>query len=171
MIAPIPKDSTKDKRIPLNYRGISLLSVVRKLYSAVLNNRLLGYLEDERLLTEEQNGFRRKRSCEDHVYSACTLIRNTLISKKETFGVFIDFQIAFDFVDRNVLLYKLLSNGMNGKFYNSIKSILSDTSACVKLNGILTDSFPVLSGVRQGDSSSPMTFAFLLMILLMDLMN
>ena len=160
MIAPIPKDSTKDKRIPLNYRGISLLSVVSKLYSAVLNNRLLGYLEDERLLAEEQNGFRRKRSCEDHVYSACTLIRNRLISKKETFGVFIDFQKAFDFVDRNVLLYKLLSNGINGKFYNSIKSILSDTSACVKLNGKLTDSFPVLSGVRQGDSSSPTIFAF-----------
>ena len=52
MIAPIPKDSTKDK--PLNYRGISLLSVVSKLYSAELNNRLLGYLEDERLLAEEQ---------------------------------------------------------------------------------------------------------------------
>ena len=63
--------------------------------------------------------FRRKRSCEDHVYSACTLIRNRLISKKETFGVFIDFQKAFDFVNRNVLLYKLLSNGINGKFYNS----------------------------------------------------
>ena len=68
MIAPIPKDSTKDKRIPLNYRGISLLSVVSKLYSAVINNRFLNYLEDENLLAEEQNGFRRKRSCEDHVH-------------------------------------------------------------------------------------------------------
>ena len=107
MISPIPKDSTKDKRIPLNYRGISLLSVVSKLYSAVLNNRFLNYLEDENLLAEEQNGFRRKRSCEDHVYSACTLIRNRLLQKKDTFGVFIDFQKAFDYVDRNVLLYKL----------------------------------------------------------------
>ena len=67
MITPIPKDATKDKRIPLNYRGISLLSVVSKLYSAVLNNRLLIYLEDEHLLADEQNGFRRNRSCEDHV--------------------------------------------------------------------------------------------------------
>ena len=50
MISPVPKDSTKDKRIPLNYRGISLLSVVGKLYSAVLNNRFLNYLEDENLL-------------------------------------------------------------------------------------------------------------------------
>ena len=57
MIAPIPKDSTKDKRIPLNYRGISLLSVVSKLYLAVINNRFFNYLEDENLLAEEQNGF------------------------------------------------------------------------------------------------------------------
>ena len=40
------------------------------------------------------------------------------------------------------------------------KSMLSDTSACVKLNGMLTDWFPVSSGVRQGDSSSPTIFAF-----------
>ena len=53
-----------------------------------------------------------------------------------------------------------LSNGINGKFYNSVKSMLSDTSACVKLNGMLTDWFPVSSGVRQGDSSSPTIFAF-----------
>ena len=160
MIAPIPKDSTKDKRIPLNYRGINLLSVVSKLYSSAINNRFLNYLEDENLLAEEQHGFCRKRSCEDHVYSACTPIRNRLSQKKDTFGVYIDFKKAFDYVDRNVLLYKLLSSGINGKFYNSVKSMLSDTSACVKLNGILTDWFPVSSGVRQGDSSSPTIFAF-----------
>ena len=57
--------------------------------------------------------------------------------------MFIDFQKEFDYVDRNVLLFKLLSNGINGKFYNSVTSILSDTSACVKLNGMLTDWFPV----------------------------
>ena len=117
-------------------------------------------MENNRLLAEEQNGFRKNRSCEDHVFSACTLIRDRLKNKQDTFGVFIDFQKAFDFVDRDVLLYKLISNGIDGKFYNSIKSILSDTTSCVKLNGILTDWFPVLSGVRQGDSSSPTIFAF-----------
>lgn len=76
MITPIPKDATKIKGIPLNYRGKSLLSVVSKHYSAVLNNRPLNYLEDEHLLAEEQNGFRRNLSCEDHMHSACTLIRN-----------------------------------------------------------------------------------------------
>ena len=66
-------------------------------------------------------------------------------------------------------MYKLISNGIDGKFYNSIKSILSDTASCVKLNGILTDWFPVLSGVRQGDSSSPTIFAFYIDDLIEDL--
>jgi hypothetical protein len=160
MISPLPKDNTKDKRVPLNYRGISLLSVVSKLYSAVLNNRLLSYLEDNEKFAEEQNGFRPKRSCEDHVYSACTIIKNRLLKKQDTFGTFIDLQKAFDFVNRDVLLYKMLSNNIDGKFYNSIKAILSNTSSAIKLNGMLSDWFPTLSGVRQGDSSSPTIFAF-----------
>ena len=81
------------------------------------------------------------------------------------------FPKAFDYVDRNVLLYKLLSNGIDGKFYNSVKSILSDTSACVKLNGRLTDWFPVSSCVRKGDSSSPTIFAFFINDLISGLNN
>lgn len=159
-ITPIPKDVTKDKRIPLNYRGISLLSVVSKLYSSVLNDRLKKHLEDQELLVDEQNGFRPKRSCEDHLFTSCTIIRNRLLNKLDTFGTFIDIKKAFDFVDRDILLYNLLSNSINGKFYNSIKAILTDTSSCVKLNGMLTDWFPTLSGVKQGDSGLPTIFAF-----------
>lgn len=59
VICPIPKDTKADPRIPMNYRGISLLSTVSKLYSSVLNNRLLSYLEDNEILVDEQNGFRR----------------------------------------------------------------------------------------------------------------
>ncbi|MEW8545022.1 MAG: reverse transcriptase domain-containing protein, partial [Candidatus Thiodiazotropha sp.] len=98
VITPIPKDTTKDLRIPLNYRGISLLCAVSKLYSSVLNNRLLPYLEANGLLVEEQNGFRTDRSCQDHVYSACSIIRDRLSQKKSTFATFIDLQKAFDWL-------------------------------------------------------------------------
>ena len=53
IILPITKESTKDPRVPLNYRGISLLSCISKLYSSFLNNRLLSYLE----ANDGQNGF------------------------------------------------------------------------------------------------------------------
>ena len=57
IITSMLKDSTKAPRIPLNYRGLSLLCAVSKLYSSVLNNRLLPYLESNVLLVDEQNGF------------------------------------------------------------------------------------------------------------------
>ncbi|VDH95861.1 Hypothetical predicted protein [Mytilus galloprovincialis] len=69
IICPILKDKSSDKRIPLHYRGISLLSCVSKLYSGFINNRVSSYLEDNDLLSEEQNGFRKNRSCEDHIFT------------------------------------------------------------------------------------------------------
>ena len=111
------------------------------------------------MLVDEQNGFRSDRSCEDHVYTACIVVRNRLLNKKRTFATFLDIQKAFDFVDRDALLYRLLSSGIDGKFYNSLKAMFLDTTSCVKLNGMLTSWFPVSSGVWQGDSISPTTFA------------
>ncbi|XP_060597076.1 uncharacterized protein LOC132750994 isoform X1 [Ruditapes philippinarum] len=68
IICPILKDKSSDKRLPLNYRGVSLLSCVGKLYSSLINKRITFYLENENLLADEQNGFRRGRSCEDHIF-------------------------------------------------------------------------------------------------------
>lgn len=155
IIFPILKDSSTDKRLPLNYRGISLLSVIAKLYSAVLNNRLTLFLDAEDKLADEQNGFRKFRSCEDHIFSVCSILRN----RKSTFATFIDLQKAFDFVNRDMLLYKLLANGIDGNMYNAIKAMYSDTSACMQLNKDRTDWFSVNSGVRQGDNLSPTLFA------------
>ena len=56
LIVPIPKSSNKDSRIPLNYRGISLLCTSAKLYSSILNKRLISYLEENNSLVDEQNG-------------------------------------------------------------------------------------------------------------------
>ncbi|VDI40930.1 Hypothetical predicted protein [Mytilus galloprovincialis] len=72
IICPILKNG-KDYRDPLGYKGISLMSTVAKVFSQILNERLVRYLENNNLLSEEQNGFRRLRSCLDHIYSLCTI--------------------------------------------------------------------------------------------------
>ncbi len=58
IIKPIPKSKTNDPRIPLNYRGVNLLSCIYKTYSCIINNRLSSYLERYHLIEDEQNGFR-----------------------------------------------------------------------------------------------------------------
>ena len=75
IIKPIPKNALLDPRIPLNYRGISLQSTVYKLFSSLLNSRLMTFLEDNRIYADEQNGFRRYRSCLDHIFTLTSIIR------------------------------------------------------------------------------------------------
>ena len=60
-ISPIPKSATKDPYVPLNYRGISLISCMYKLYSGLINQRLASLMERDDLLVDEQNGFREGR--------------------------------------------------------------------------------------------------------------
>ena len=104
---------------------------LKTVYSALTNNRLTKYLEENELLSDEQNGFRSGRSCEDHVFTLNSIIMNN----PTVFATFIDLKKAFDFIDRNMLLYKLLLNNIDGKIYESIKTIYANTSACIRLNG------------------------------------
>lgn len=60
IIKPNPKSAKDDPCIPLNYRGISLLSTVYKIYSSILNARLSNFLETTEYLVDEQNGFRKQ---------------------------------------------------------------------------------------------------------------
>ena len=77
-ITPILKPN-KDKFKPLNHRGISLLSCVGKLYSALLTSRSTTYCEHDNLIADEQNGSKLGRSCTDHIYVLTSLICNRLI--------------------------------------------------------------------------------------------
>jgi hypothetical protein len=159
IITPIPKGGNKDKRVPLNYRGISLLNTSSKLYTSLLNHRLLSHLEQNDVLANEQNGFRPDRSCLDHVYTLTAIIRNRLALKKDTFTAFIDLQKAFDFVDRKLLLIKLLQYNIDAKIYFAIKALLQNTQSCIKLNNHFSEYFGVENGVRQGDPFSTTLFA------------
>ena len=69
MVNPIPKSKDNNPRVPLDYRGISLLSIVGKLYTSALSERISSYLEHNNKLSNEQNGFRPKRSCLDHIFT------------------------------------------------------------------------------------------------------
>ena len=105
-IIPIPKKD-KDARDPLQNRCITIVCCVAKIYSSILNKRLQKFLEANNILADEQNGFRAGRSCIDHIYVMCTILRNRKLLGKETFICFIDFKKAFDSVERNLLFFNL----------------------------------------------------------------
>jgi hypothetical protein len=169
IVYPIPKDRKNDARIPMNYRGISLLSTLSKVYTSLMNLRLQCFLEKGKILVDEQNGFRKKRSCQDHVFTLTSVVRNRKRQNLSTFSAFIDMRKAFDYVNRNLLLYKLLKTNVDGHMYNAIRALYQNTSACVQINEHFTGWFPTLSGVRQGDNLSPTLFSLFLNDLALEL--
>ncbi len=169
VIKPIPKSKSKDPRVPLNYRGINLLSNIYKAYSAIINKRLSNYLESNNLLEDVQNGFRKDRNCLDHIYVLYTIIKNRKNKSLDTFVSYIDFYKCFDLIDRNLLFFKLTQYGIDGKMYNTLKRMYSNTSSCVNINNNFTDWFVTQNGCRQGDVTSPTAFSIIINDLLKEL--
>ena len=158
VICPIPKSSTKDKRNPLDSRGISLIPSICKVYCSILNKRLSKWVENEHILSDCQYGFRRGRSTIDHLTSLTTIIECRKAQRKSTFAAFIDLRKAYDSIRRPMLWYKLRLSGVNGKLYNSIRALYADTTACIRLNNVHSEWFNVNSGLKQGCAMSPLLF-------------
>ncbi len=100
----------------------------------------------------------------DHFYALTNAVQNRLSVGQCTliFAAFIDIQNAFDWVDRDLLVYKLLCNNISGKIYQAINSLHAKTTSFVKLNGMCTDWFSTNTSIRQGDVISPTFFSILL---------
>ena len=159
IINPIPKSSTADQRDPLNYRGITMASSIYKLYCGILNCRLSKWAETNSKLVDPQNGFRKGRSCGDHLSTLSEIVNTRKQKGLSTFVSFVDFSKAFDRVDRNLLWLKLERMGVNGKFMCALKSIYRNVQCCVRINGVMSQWFPVKTGLKQGCLLSPLLFS------------
>ena len=160
IIVPIFKKG--DVRNPDNYRGISLLSCMCKLFTTALNVRLTAYADEEGLIGEEQAGFRSGYSTADHIFTLHAIIELYKAASKRLYCAFVDYKKAFDMVDRTALWAKLLDLGVDGKLMRVIVNLYQKAKAVVRVCGRLTDSFPCNIGVRQGESLSPLLFALFL---------
>lgn len=100
---------------PNNYRGIALLSVLGKVFTKVINNRLVQWAETENLQREEQAGFRRGYSTTDNIFVLQALIQKYISRKGGRFYVlFVEFSKAFDTIPHPQLFYQLLTKGLHG---------------------------------------------------------
>ncbi len=169
IIKPIPKSRSKDPRVPLNYRGINLLSSVYKGYGSIINKRLTSYLENNDLLEDVQNGFRHDRNCIDHIYVLYSIIKNRKNQSRDTFVAYVDFYKCFYIIDRNLLFFKLIEIGIYGKLYDTLKYMYTNTYSCININNKYTEFFRTTNGCRQGDVISPTAFSIIINGLLKEL--
>ena len=100
------------KRTVTNYRGITLLSCLGKLFTTVLNEPIKQYCDINEIIQENHTGFRMNYSTTNHIFSLKSLIDIFFKNKQKLFCAFVDYQKAFDTVWRKGLFYKLDKNGI-----------------------------------------------------------
>ena len=144
---------------PDNYRGITLLSDLGKLFTRVLNNRLESWAENYRIYVEAQNGFRKGRGTVDSVFVLHNVINEFMEKGNKLYTCFIDFSKAFDYVVHDNLWYKLLKSGIRGKIFNMLHSMYENIKTTVFCDGEKSEPFYCQLGVRQGECLSPFLFA------------
>ena len=156
-IVPVSKGA--DITLPSNYRGITILSCLAKLFNTLLNDRISNYLEKRKLLDEKQIGFKKGFRTTDHMFVLRTLIEKYTRNGK-LYACFIDFKKAFDSIDHTNLLYKLKQLDISSNIYHLIKDMYVNIGSTlyVKSGGFLSKSFKSYIGLRQGDVLSPNLF-------------
>ena len=131
-----------------NYRGISLLSIVGKVFARVILIRLQKLAE--RIYPESQCGFRAERSTIDMVFSLRQLQEKCREQHMPLYIAFIDLTKAFDLVSRYGLFKVLPKIGCPPKLQSMIASFHTDTKGTVQFNGSSSEPFEIRSGVKQG---------------------
>ena len=150
---------SRDPLPPENCRGITVLSCLGKLFTKLINTRILDYLESNDILSSSQFGFRQNCRTSDNLFILSTLIDKYVKTGKSTlYTCFIDFKQAFDRVWHEGLFLKLLRTGVNGNIYNVIKSMYANFDLQVKIDDQLSPKFSSVQGVRQDDNLSPTLF-------------
>ena len=147
---------------PDNYRGITLLSCLGKLFTACLSSRISNYMYKDGKIGVEQAGFRPDFSTMDHVFTLHAIIEYYKSIKGRVYCAFIDYSKAFDLIDRASLWSKMLKNGVNGKILSLIYNMYNKAKSCVKSGNKISEFFSCNMGVRQGENLSPILFAIYL---------
>ena len=156
----IPIFKKGDPKLTTNYRGVSLLSLVSKCYTSILNKRLVKWVEDNNKISEGQAGFRRGYSTTDHIFTLKAAIDKCFAKKGgKLYVCFVDLRLAFDSVQREPLFNILRQHGMNGKFMKAIVAMYQSVFSCVRLEDRTTDFFECPVGLRQGCILSPEFFS------------
>ena len=141
-----------------NYRPVSLLSVVSKVFEKLVNNRIVDHLEKCGLFSDFQYGFRSCRSTADLLTVVSDRIARAFNRSGATRAVALDISKAFDRVCHAGLLHKLKSYGISGQIFGLISSFLSNRQRRVVLNGKSSQECPVNAGVPQGSILGPTRF-------------
>lgn len=152
----IPLHKKDDARDPNNYRGVTLLNLVGKIYTRILNTRLYEIVKPA--ISPKQAGFVEDRNCIDQAYIVSQIVARYISSRKPAYLAFLDIVKAYDTVWREALWYKMDQLEVPLKLRKVIEEIFSESHNTVRIDGQQSKVFPISIGLRQGCVMSPLLF-------------
>jgi len=155
-ISPLHKKG--DRMCVGNYRPISNLPIISKLFEKLMYCRVMAYMEAYNLLSRHQFGFRAKCNTTDAVTEFIDNACLSLESRSVLVSIFLDFSKAFDTVNHEILLQKLFHYGFRGTVHKWFGSYLSNRKQYVNFNDCSSDVSVVNIGVPQGSVLGPLLF-------------
>lgn len=156
VISLIPKEG-KDKTECSNFRPISVLNQDYKIFTHILAKRIEGLLPQ--IISLDQTGFVQERQTHDSIRRSLHIINHITESNLEAVLVGLDAEKAFDCVNWTFLFRILDTFGFHSSFIKTIQALYDRPRARIKINGAVSNSFPLERGTRQGCPISPLLFA------------
>jgi len=155
-VVPIFKGG--DRLSPDNYRPISLLPNFSKIMEKVVSNRLVEFLDEHKIISNCQFGFRKGHSTIHPLMLFMNNLTTALNKKQFSIAIFCDLRKAFDTVNHTILLDKLKHLGVRGVALLWFKSYLSNRQQFVHIGETSSTLLEILLGVPQGSILGPLLF-------------
>ena len=149
IVIPIPKPG-KDSSDPANYRPIALTSCICKTMERMVNDRLVWFLEKNKLIATVQSGFRKQRGTLDHLVRFETFIREGFIKKEHVVSVFFDLESAYDTTWKYGIMNDLYDFGIRGHLAYFISAFLNERQFRVRVGNTYSNPYEQEMGVPQG---------------------
>ena len=141
-----------------NYRPISVIPVVAKVFERIIYDQLYNYLTIHKLISRHQSGFRPLHSTVTALLEATDSWAYNIDQGNVNAVVFLDLKKAFDTVDHDILLSKLAKYGVSGTSYNWFRSYLDCRKQRCFINGSLSGDHFLTCGIPQGTILGPLLF-------------
>ena len=156
IVTPIPKIA--QPKVFGDLRPISILPLPGRLLEKIINKKIMQRLENTKYLVDQQNGFRANRSTTKCVSILIDRLLKALDNGHYAVTVFLDFKKAFDTVDHDILLWKLERAGLGPNICRLLANYLSERSQSTKIDGNISSSKAITTGVPQGSILGPLLF-------------